>query len=132
VTEPVWVLPEIVHAIHDAQLSEHGGADGIRDARLIDSALARPHNLYAYSSSLSIPRLAACSTFGLAKNQGFLDGNKRLAAVACELFLQLNGFRLDADDAAWLRTVLAVAEGSLDEDGLAQWLETNAAAVRSA
>jgi death on curing protein len=128
--KPHWILPEIIHTIHDEQLSEHGGLDGIRDLGLIESALTRPQNLYAYGKSVTIPQLAAAYCYGLAKNHGFVDGNKRVAAVACELFLNLNSYRLTADDAEMVGTILSVAEGSMTEEALARWVREHAERAR--
>ncbi len=123
--EPVWIRKDAVYAIHDAQLAEHGGSDGIRDAGLIESALARAQNVYTYNKRASISELAAAYCYGLAKNHGFVDGNKRLAAVVCELFLELNGYRLTAEDADWLTVMLALADGSLEEAAIAEWLKAH-------
>jgi death-on-curing protein len=131
VKQPIWISAEVVHAIHDEQLSEHGGPDGIRDAGLIDSALARPQNLYAYKQA-EVSELAAAYLFGIVKNHGFVDGNKRVAAVVCEVFLELNGCRLTASDEAWLETVLGVAEGSMEETILAEWLSASVEKIQSA
>lgn len=129
--EPLWILSETVYAIHDAQLSQHGGSDGIRDAGLIESAIARPQNIYGYEEESTAPRLAAAYCFGLAKNHGFVDGNKRVAAVVCELFLELNGYVLTAQDAEWLKIMLSVADGSLNETPLTEWLAQNVSAVQT-
>ena len=93
----VWVDPDVLLAAHDEQLEEHGGATGIRDHGLFESAMARPQNLAAYGEP-DAAALAAAYGFGLAKNHAFVDGNKRTAFVALELFLELNGFVLAADD----------------------------------
>ena len=93
----VWVDPDVLLAAHDEQLEEHGGATGIRDRGLFESAMARPQNLAAYGEP-DAAALAAAYGFGLAKNHAFVDGNKRTAFVALELFLELNGFVLAADD----------------------------------
>lgn len=122
-SQPQWLLPKIIYAIHDEQLSIHGGGDGIRDISLVESALARPQNLWVYGERASIPRLAAAYCYGLVKNRGFADGNKRMGAVACELFLLLNSYRLLADDAELVQTILAVAGGSLSEEELGAWME---------
>ncbi|MFZ0593933.1 MAG: type II toxin-antitoxin system death-on-curing family toxin [Bryobacteraceae bacterium] len=127
--EPGWIRKDTVYAIHDAQLAEHGGSDGVRDAGLIESALARAQNAYAYNKRASVSELAAAYCYGLAKNHGFVDGNKRVAAVVCELFLELNGYRLTAGDADWLTVMLALADGSLEEAALAEWLKANVARV---
>jgi death-on-curing protein len=120
--KPHWILSEIIHAIHDEQLSAHGGSDGIRDLGLIESALARPQNMYAYGESVTIPKLAAAYCYGLAKNHGYVDGNKRVAAVACELFLNLNSYSLTADDAEFVEIILSVAGGSMTEEALGGWI----------
>ena len=100
----VWIEKRFALAIHDRQLSEHGGIPGVRDDTLLDSALARPQQLHAYGNPPpDLADLAASLAFGLARNHPFLDGNKRTAAVACEAFIVLNGGILQADFAAWLR-----------------------------
>jgi death-on-curing protein len=98
---------------------------------LIESALERPRNIFRYEKHANTPRLAAAYCFSLAKNHGFVDGNKRVAAVVCELFLKLNGYRLSASDAEWLEVILAVAEGSFDETALTRWLEEHTSAIQS-
>jgi death-on-curing protein len=110
-----------VIAIHDAQLAEHGGSAGVRDHGLLDSALARARNLDAYGEP-DAADLAAAYGFGIARNHAFVDGNKRTAFVAVELFLDLNGYRLIAEDAACVLTMLAVAGGDIDETTLAGWV----------
>ncbi|MFP5460738.1 MAG: type II toxin-antitoxin system death-on-curing family toxin [Gammaproteobacteria bacterium] len=117
----VWIDDEVIDAVHEAQLAEHGGLVGIRDSGLLESALARPRNLAGYGS----PDLADCAAaygFGIARNHPFLDGNKRTAFVAMELFLALNGQSLVADDADCVLTMLGVAAGDIDEPSLAEWL----------
>ncbi len=113
----VWLRPDVVRAIHDAQLAEHGGGVGLRDLGLLESALARPRNLAAYGDP-DAAALAACYAYGLASNHPFVDGNKRTAYVALELFLALNGHQLTADDADCVTTMLAVAAGEMGEAGL--------------
>lgn len=125
--EPAWIRKDAVYAIHDAQLSEHGGSDGIRDAGLIESPLARAQNIHAYNKDASVAELAAAYCYGLVKNHGFVDGNKRVAAVVCELFLALNGHLLTAEDADWLTVMLALADGSLEEAALVEWIAANVA-----
>ena len=120
--EPVWLLLETILAAHDQQLAEHGGGAGVRDQGLSNSALARPLNLFVYGEP-SLPRLAASYAFGIARNHPFVDGNKRTAAVAAELFLGLNGFDLTADDVELIRTFLALAAGELTEDELSAWFD---------
>jgi death on curing protein len=121
VSEITWLAPEVVVAIHEAQLAEHGGSAGTRDAGLLESALARPQNLVAYGNP-DTADLAAAYGFGIARNHPFVDGNKRTAFVAAELFLRLNAFQLAADDAACVLTMLAVAAGDMDEPAFAQWI----------
>ena len=120
-----WVDRRVVLAIHDEQVAEHGGQPGIRDAGLLESALARPQNAAAYADP-DIPALAAAYAFGIARNHPFLDGNKRTALVVSELFLDLNGWRLEADDAACVLAFVALAAGELEEPALAEWFRTNA------
>ncbi len=115
-----WVNAEIVHAVHDRQLAEHGGRDGLRDAGVVDSALARPKNLAAYGSPDGA-MLAAAYAFGLARNHGFADGNKRMAWVIARLFLADNGLELIFDAADAVRTMEALASGTLSEEELAAW-----------
>lgn len=119
----VWIGKPLVIAIHDRQLSEHGGIPGVRDEGLLDSALARPQQLHAYADPApDLAALAASLAFGLARNHPFGDGNKRTAAVACEVFLALNNAVLLADDLALYPQYLALAEGSLPEADFASWL----------
>jgi death-on-curing protein len=121
--DPIWISKELAMAIHNRQLAEHGGADGVRDEGLLDSALARARNRFAYEDPTpTIPALAASYAYGLARNHAFIDGNKRTAAVVCETFLELNGFVLDATDAELYPVFLRLAEGSLSESDLAAWL----------
>lgn len=117
----VWIAPAVLRAVHEEQLAEHGGAPGTRDEGLLESALARPLNLAHYGTP-DVFELAACYGVGLAKNHPFVDGNKRTAFVAVELFLNLNGVELDAADADCVLTMLAVAAGQTDEAALARWL----------
>ncbi len=123
--EPVWIDPEVVLAVHDEQLAEHGGQPGVRDHGLLDSALARPRNQFAYGET-SLARLAASYALGISRNHPFLDGNKRTSLVVAELFLELNGLTLDASDADCVTTFLALAAGELAEEDLARWIGMNA------
>lgn len=121
--EPVWLQDAVIEAIHLRQLAEHGGAAGVRDAGLLASALARPLQRFAYGGDgASLPALAAAYGYGLARNHPFVDGNKRTAFVATLLFLRLNGYDLNATPQERYETFLALADGSLDEAGLAAWL----------
>lgn len=119
-----WLAADVLLAVHEEQLAEHGGAPGVRDMGLFESALARPLNLAAYGDP-DTAALAAAYGVGLAKNHPFIDGNKRTAFVAVELFLALNGIDLVADDAACVLTMLGVAAGHIDEPAFATWLRTH-------
>ena len=119
----VWVPLNVVLAIHDEQIAEHGGVRGVRDLAVIDSALARPRNLVAYGKP-DAAALAAAYLFGLCSNHGFLDGNKRTSYVVAETFLDLNGYVMDAPDEAVVNTVLAVASGVMREEQLAKWFRS--------
>ena len=119
-TEWRWVAPEVVYAIHDRQLSEHGGGVGVRDPGLVDSALARPQNLAAYGDP-DAAALAAAYAFGLVRNHGFVDGNKRTGWVIARLFLADNGHKLTFDKAEAVRLVESLAAGAVTEDALAAW-----------
>lgn len=116
----VWVAIEVATAAHREQLAEHGGGEGVRDERLLESAMARPRNLAAYGDPDG-PALAASYAFGIARNHPFVDGNKRTAAVVSETFLILNGLSLDATDAELVVAFMALAAGELMEDDLADW-----------
>src|SRR3954462_2943253 len=108
--DPIWISKELAVAIHKRQLAEHGGADGIRDEGLLDSALARARQRFAYEDPTpSIPALAAAMAFGIARNHAFIDGNKRTAFVVCRTFLILNGLDLTADRVERYRTFLELA-----------------------
>jgi death-on-curing protein len=121
VTEPVWLSPELVIAIHDEQLAEFGGAHGLRDAGALESALARPLNRYHYGTT-ELASLAAAYGFGLSRNHAFVDGNKRTALLAIVTFLGLNGVDFDVPEPEAVVMMLALAAGEVDEDGLASWI----------
>jgi death-on-curing protein len=106
-------------------MAEHGGGAGLRDGNLLESALAKPENLAAYGDP-DAAALAAAYGYGISRNHAFIDGNKRAALVAAELFLQLNGWRLVVDDADCVLTMLAVATGDITEDAFADWLRLHA------
>ena len=124
----VWIDPAVILAVHEEQLAEHGGAAGIRDANMLESALARPRNLAHYGEP-DAAALAAAYGFGLARNHPFIDGNKRSAFVAVELFLHLNGLRLDAPDVDCVMVMLSLAAGDIDEPTFAAWLRNLARAT---
>lgn len=117
----VWIERSVILAAHDEQLAEHGGSSGVRDAGLLDSALARPLNRAAYGKP-DTAELAAAYAYGLATNHPFVDGNKRTAFVALELFLALNRYELVTDDADCAMSMLAVAAGTMKETALADWI----------
>lgn len=118
--EPHWLDARDTLAIHDRQIAEHGGITGVRDASLLESALARPVNQWHYG--LDDPAaLAAAYAFGIARNHPFADGNKRTAWVAARLFLALNGHILKFAQQDAIETVLALAAGALSEEELADW-----------
>ena len=116
-----WINRQVLLLLHDESLAEHGGASGLRDEGLLESALARPLNLALYGEP-DVASLAASYGLGLAKNHAFVDGNKRAAFLAVGLFLGLNGYRLHATQADATLTVLSVAAGEMDEDEFAQWI----------
>lgn len=122
----VWIAPNTVQAVHEEQLREHGGAAGVRDPGLLDSALNRPQHLAAYGAP-DVADLAAAYGFGLARNHPFIDGNKRTAFVAVELFLVLNGYQLLAPDSDCVLTMLALAAGEVTEADFAAGIRQHSA-----
>ncbi len=127
--EPVWVLEDIVLAIHTMLLSEHGGGSGIRDEGLLKSALARPKQKFSYNSDTSIFELAAAYSFGIARNHPFVDGNKRAAFTIGTLFLELNDYKLTASEANAAITFENLASGEIDENKLEQWFKEQSSKV---
>lgn len=128
--EPVWLEAEVSLAIHDRQLTEHGGGAGVRDAGMLESALARPMNRWAYGED-DLCALAAAYAFGIARNHPFVDGNKRTAWVLARLFLKLNGVAIFFQPDEAIRAVLALAAGELSQDGLADWFRQHLGPHRS-
>ncbi len=122
-----WVTLDVALAAHLEQLAEHGGGEGVRDERLLDSAMARAQNLAAYGEP-DAAALAAAYAFGIARNHPFVDGNKRTAAVVSETFLALNGYELKASDAELVVAFLALAAGELSEEELADWFRQHSGA----
>jgi death-on-curing protein len=122
----IWLDPAVIRAVHDEQLLEHGGAPGTRDEGLLESALARPRHLESYGTP-DAAELAAAYGHGIARNHPFIDGNKRTAFVAVELFLDLNGWSLTADDADCVLTMLKLAAGELSEAQFAAWVRLHVA-----
>lgn len=123
-SEPVWLSIDLIIAIHDEQLEQFGGPSGLRDRGLLESALARPLNQYAYGKD-DLAALAAAYGFGLAKNHSCVDGNKRTALLAIVTFLGLNGREFTASEAEAAVTMLGVASGEIDEEELARWIGAN-------
>lgn len=126
--EPRWLSKVAVLAIHGRLLAEHGGASGLRDESLLESALAAPKNHFEYEQA-DVFKLAAAYAFALTSNHPFVDGNKRTAFAAAGIFLELNGYRLEAaePDAVW--AVLALSKGELNADGFSKWLRISAREV---
>jgi death-on-curing protein len=120
----IWVDKRALLLLHDESLAEHGGAPGLRDEGLLDSALARPLNLVAYAQP-DVHALAAAYGVGLAKNHPFVDGNKRAAFLATGLFLALNGWRLTATQLDATAVMLDVAAGKIDETTFGDWLRAH-------
>ena len=120
----VWLDPALIHAVHEEQLAEHGGGTGLRDANLLGSALGRPKKITYYGKP-DIAELAAAYGYGISRNHPFVDGNKRTAFVATELFLALNGCDLIATDVECVVTMLDVAAGEIEEAAFAQWIRSH-------
>ena len=116
-------------AAHSQQLAEHGGTDGIRDENLLDSALAKPHNVLAYEEGVDLFRLAASYAFGIARNHPFLDGNKRTALAVSTAFLIRNGWDIEAPREELYAAFLHLADGTLSEEELAAWFGSHAVAI---
>jgi death-on-curing protein len=113
---------------HDLELAAHGGSAGLRDAGLLESALARPRNIWAYTESRpSLAVLAAANAFGISSNHPFVDGNKRTALLVSFAFLDVNGFEVNASQEDAFLTILGLAAGEISEDELAQWFDRNTA-----
>lgn len=118
----IWPALAVVLAIHDEQIDQHGGPAALRDAGLLDGALHRPLHHLSFADDLDIAHLAAVLAHGLIINHPFIEGNKRTSFVVAELFIELNGYELIADDAEVVSTWLSLAEGDLDEKALAEWI----------
>lgn len=122
--DPVWVERQTVLIAHSESLAAHGGAVGVRDEGLLDSALARPLNLHAYGGG-DAAALAAAYAFGIVRNHPFVDGNKRTAFLVSALFMELNGFRFVASEADATVRTLALAASEISEEEFAAWLREN-------
>lgn len=119
----VWIERALALAIHDRQLAEHGGGSGVRDEGMLDSALARPQQRYAYGNPPpDLADLAASLAYGLARNHPFVDGNKRTAHVCYRTFIALNGGELNASREEKYTAMLGLADGTVSEAAFAQWL----------
>ncbi len=123
-SEPTWLMLEAVVDIHTEQLALFGGPDGVRDVGLLESALTRPKNRFAYGES-DLAALAASYAFGIARNHPFVDGNKRVALLAMVTFLGLNGVALAVSNAEAAAAILALAAGEVEEEGLTRWIRDN-------
>lgn len=120
--EPLWLRRDWVDALHFQQLKRFGGLYGIRDEGAIESALARPRNQWVYAPTQEIVTLAAAYGFGLCRGHGYVDGNKRIAFMAMAVFLDLNGWVLDAPESEVVVTLVNLASGAINEEELADWL----------
>ena len=120
--EPRWLSRVVVDAIHDEQLREHGGLPGVREQNVLESALARPQQKWHYAERTDVPGLAAASAFGLVKDHPYRDWNKRIGFLAMVTFLGLNDYHFDTADADVVATILALAEGHISEEALANWI----------
>jgi death-on-curing protein len=123
-SEPFWLTRQIIVAIHDEQLAIHGGASGLRDEGMLESALDRPRNRWAYESP-ELAELAAAYAFGIARNHPFVDGNKRTALLALYTFLGVNGIDFDVPEAEAAAMILSLAAGEVNELGLTRWIRDN-------
>lgn len=121
-SEPKWLSRVVVDAIHNDQLREHGGLSGIRDENVLESALARPQQKWHYADRPDVPRLAAAYAFGFVKDHPYRDGNKRIGFLAMVTFLGMNGHDFSATDAEVVTEILALAEGTVSEEALGDWI----------
>jgi death on curing protein len=122
VNEPLWLERSWVDALHYQQLSRFGGLFGVRDEGAVESALARARNQWEYAEERDVAKLAAAYGYGLTRNHGYSDGNKRIGFVAMAVFLDVNGWSLEAPEPEVVRVMLGVADGSLNEEALGDWL----------
>lgn len=123
-TQPLWVLREVVFAVHDQSLAQFGGAAGVRDETMLESALGKPLNQFAYGSP-SVFDLAASYGYGIVKNHPFIDGNKRTGFIVALVFLELNGYAFRASEVDAALQTLALAAGELSEAAYSDWLKVN-------
>ncbi|MBS3956981.1 MAG: type II toxin-antitoxin system death-on-curing family toxin [Clostridiales bacterium] len=127
VSEPRWVARVVADAIQTDMLLTHGGKPGLRDENLLESALARPRQLFSYTAGADIATLAAAYGYGLARNHPYNDGNKRVAFVVMAVFLGLNGLEFTASEADVVTTIVALASEEIEEDALADWIRLHTA-----
>ncbi|AMA60363.1 type II toxin-antitoxin system death-on-curing family toxin [Bradyrhizobium sp. CCGE-LA001] len=123
-SEPIWLTRRIIIAIHDEQLAIHGGASGLRDEGMLESALDRPKNKWSYESA-GLPELAAAYAFGIARNHPFVDGNKRTSLLALYTFLGVNGIDFVVPEAEAAAIILSLAAGDVSEENLTRWIRDN-------
>ena len=129
--QPIWIDERDALAIHERLLTLHGGATGVRDTALLESALARARQLHAYSETADVIQMAAAYVSGIVRNHPLVDGNKRTGFVTGVLFLELNGLSLTASEEDATQAVLGLAAGSIDEAGFTGWLRQNSRRRRS-
>ena len=122
--EPVWLNREDCLAIHEMMLAQHGGLAGVRDDGLLESALSKPRNLFAYDSP-TLPEMAASYAAGIIMNHPFIDGNKRTGFMLAATFVELNGMDFKATEESVVETTLALASGKLRQTAYAEWLSRN-------
>lgn len=123
--EPKWLIYQAVNHVHNLLLAEHGGPAGMRDESLLHFVLDRPINKFACEPNCGLHELAAAYAFGITRNHPFMDGNKRTAFVCAALFLEMNGFTVNAPETDTVITMEALAAGTIDEPQLAEWLRLN-------
>ena len=129
-SEPIWIEQDLVLAVHDRQLVEHGGGEGLRDEGLLQSALGRPLNHFACESA-DIVELAAKYTAGIVQNHPFVDGNKRTGFVVGILFLELNGYRFTASEEAAAQAIIELAAGRMSDNGFCEFLRANSGRMKA-
>ena len=123
-SEPIWLTRQIIVAIHDEQLAIHGGASGLRDEGMLESALDRPKNKWSYENA-GLAELAAAYAFAIARNHPFIDGNKRTSLLALYTFLGVNGIEFNVPEAEAATMILALAAGEVSEESLTRWIRDN-------
>lgn len=122
--EPLWLDRTIIEALHAAQIGEHGGRFGLRDAGLLESGLARPRQVWSYEPETDVAALAAEHGYGLVKNHAFVDGNKRIAFVATNVFLILNGYEISAPEPEVVEVMLRLADDRMTRIAFAEWIRS--------